>query len=69
MKISARNVLKGKVKAVRHGMVNTEVDIELNGGGEIVSIITKHSAETMKLAEGKEVYAVIKASNVMIMTD
>lgn len=69
MKISARNILKGKVKAVKHGMVDTEVDIELPGGAEIVSIITKRSAETLKLAEGKEVYAVIKASNVMIMTD
>lgn len=69
MKISARNILKGKVKAVKHGMVDTEVDIELPGGAEIVSIITKHSAETLKLAEGKDVYAVIKASNVMIMVD
>ena len=37
MKISARNILKGKVKEVKHGMVDTEVDIELPGGGEIVS--------------------------------
>lgn len=69
MKISARNILKGKVKEVKHGMVDTEVDIELPGGGEIVSIITKQSAETLKLAKGKDVYAVIKASNVMIMVD
>ena len=69
MKISARNVLKGKVKQVEHGAVNTEVVIELPGGAEIVSIITKHSAESLKLAPGKEVYAVIKVSNVMIATD
>ncbi|NUO10298.1 MAG: TOBE domain-containing protein [Candidatus Brocadia sp.] len=69
MKISARNILKGKVKEVKHGMVDTEVDIELPGGAEIVSVITKHSAETLKLAKDKEVYAVIKASNVMIMVD
>lgn len=49
MKISARNILKGKVKEVKHGMVDTEVDIELPGGAEIVSVITKHSAETLKL--------------------
>ncbi|MFO0792760.1 MAG: TOBE domain-containing protein [Candidatus Brocadiaceae bacterium] len=48
MKISARNILKGKVKEVKHGMVDTEVDIELPGGAEIVSVITKHSAETAK---------------------
>jgi molybdopterin-binding protein len=66
MKISARNTLKGKVKQLEHGAVNSEVVIELPGGLEVVSIITKHSAESLGLAEGKEVYAVIKASNVMI---
>jgi molybdopterin-binding protein len=69
MKISARNVLRGKVKRVVHGMVNTEVVVELPGGGQIVSIITKESAENMQIAEGKEVSAVIKASNVMLAID
>ncbi len=69
MKISARNVLKGTVKKVSHGAVNTEVVIELPGGSEIVSIITKHSAESLGLTEGKEVYAVVKASNVMIAAE
>jgi len=67
--ISARNVLKGKVKRVKPGTVNTEVIIELPGGAEIVSIITKDSADRLGLVAGKEVYAVIKASNVMIGTD
>ena len=66
MKLSARNVLKGKVKRVKPGAVNTEVVIELPGGLEIVSIITKESAGRLGLADGKEAYAVIKASNVMI---
>lgn len=66
MKISARNVLKGKVKQLTHGAVNSEVVVELPGGVEVVSIITKHSAEALGLAIGKEVYAVIKASDVMI---
>jgi molybdopterin-binding protein len=69
MKISARNLLRGKVKNVTHGVVNTEVTVELPGGAEIVSIITRASAEQLGLAKGKEVYAVIKASNVMIATD
>ncbi len=69
MKISARNVLKGKVKKVTPGAVNTEVVVELPGGGEIVSIITKESAENMKIAEGKDIAAVIKASNVMLAVD
>jgi molybdopterin-binding protein len=69
MKISARNVLKGKVKSVKPGAVNTEVIIEVAGGAEIVSIITKESAERLGLAAGKEVYAIVKASNVMIGID
>jgi molybdopterin-binding protein len=68
MKISARNVLKGKVKEVKPGAVNSEVTVVV-GGNEIVSIITKTSAERLGLSPGKEVYAVIKASNVMIATD
>ncbi len=69
MKISARNVLKGKVKTVRPGTVNTEVVIEVAKGLEVVSIITKASAKSLGLKKGKDVYAVIKASNVMIATD
>ena len=69
MKISARNVLKGKVKEVKPGVVNTEVTVELPGGIKVVSVITKESAEKLGLAKGKEVYAVIKASNVMIAVD
>jgi molybdopterin-binding protein len=66
MRLSARNILKGKVKRIALGAVNTEVVIELPGGAEIVSIVTKESAERLDLAVGKEAYAIIKASNVMI---
>ena len=69
MKISARNVLKGKIIRLIQGAVNTEVTVELPGGNEVVSIITKTSAKTLGLKKGKNVYAVIKASNVMIATD
>lgn len=69
MKISARNVFKGKIKQVKPGAVNTEVTLELADGTEIVSIITKESAESLGLVKGKEAYAVIKASNVMIALD
>jgi molybdopterin-binding protein len=69
MNISARNVLKGTVKQIKTGAVNDEVTIELPGGTEIVSVITRSSAESLGLAEGREVYAVIKASSVMIATD
>jgi len=69
MKISARNMLKGKVKQIKLGAVNTEVVIELPGGSEIASIITKESADKLGLAVGKEAYAIIKATNVMIGTE
>jgi molybdopterin-binding protein len=69
MEISARNTLKGRVKQVSPGAVNTEVTVELPGGVEVVSIITKASAERLKLAVGTDVYAVIQASDVMIATD
>lgn len=69
MKISARNVLKGKVKKITPGAVNSEVVLELAGGTTVVSVITKASVDSLKLSEGKDVYAVIKASNVMIAID
>ena len=69
VKISARNMLKGKVKSVNHGAVNSEVVLELPGGQEIVSIITKASAEGLGLEPGKDAYAVVKATSVMIGVD
>jgi molybdopterin-binding protein len=69
MKISARNILRGTIHSIVKGPVNTEVTIMLPGGDSIVSVITRTSAESLDLKEGKEVYAVIKATNVMIGTD
>jgi len=66
MKLSARNCLKGKVKKIVAGAVNSEVFLELPGGVVITSIVTKDAVESLGLAEGKEAYAVIKASNVML---
>lgn len=66
MKLSARNILKGKIKQVTHGAVESEIVIELSPGVEIVSTITKASAEHMKLKEGKVAHAIIKASNVIV---
>jgi molybdopterin-binding protein len=69
MKISARNMFRGKVKKVVRGAVNAEVTIELPGGVEMVSIITNGSVDSLGLKEGKEAYAVVKASNVLIAVD
>ncbi len=69
MKISARNTLKGVVKRIELGAVNAEVTVELPGGLEIVSIITKKSVADLGLSVGKPAYAVIKASSVMLAVD
>ena len=69
MKLSARNVFKGTVKKIVTGAVNTEVTLETAPGVEITSIITSASDVQLELAEGKEAYAVIKSSNVMIAVD
>lgn len=69
MKISARNVFKGKVLKVVKGAVNSEVTIELPGGTQIVSIITNSSVKSLGLKKGREAYAVVKASNVMVAVE
>jgi molybdopterin-binding protein len=69
MKLSARNVLKGKVIKVVKGAVNSEVIIELPGGEKLVSIITNASVTALGLKKGRDAYAVIKASNIMVAVD
>jgi len=69
MKVSARNSLKATVKKIVPGAVNAEVTLEVAPGVEIVAIITKSSAESLGLSEGKEAYAVIKSSDVMVGVD
>ena len=69
MKISARNQLKGRITRIVHGPVGAEVTVAIAGGAEIVSVITESSARDLALKEGQDVYAVIKASSVMIATD
>jgi molybdopterin-binding protein len=69
MKISARNQIPGTVKMIKKGPVTTEVVISIAGGNEIVSTITTYSAEHMKLHEGSKVYAIVKASEVLVGID
>jgi len=69
MKLSARNLLKGKVLKVIKGAVNSEVIIELPSGEQLVSIITNASVKSLGLKKGKAAYAVIKASNIMVAVD
>lgn len=66
MKLSARNQLKGKVVAIEEGAVNGIVKIDIGGGNVIASSITMTSIRELGLEVGKEAFAVIKASNVMV---
>ncbi|MEE3718283.1 TOBE domain-containing protein [Tumidithrix elongata RA019] len=69
MKISARNSFKGMVKKVKIGAVSAEISVEIAPSIHVISTITKSSAETLELEEGKEAYVVIKASDVIVATD
>jgi molybdopterin-binding protein len=68
MKISARNVLKGRIVEVIKGATTAHVKIDI-GGTVVTSSITNAAVDDLKLAVGKDAYAVVKASDVMIGTD
>jgi molybdopterin-binding protein len=63
--ISARNQFKGFVKSVKLGGVMAEVVVTV-GNLEIISAITRTSAETLGLKAGDEVKAIIKSTEVLI---
>jgi molybdopterin-binding protein len=66
MKISARNILKGKIVALKRGAVMAQVVLELAGGDRIASAIFVESVDDLGLKVGDEVAAVIKSTDVMI---
>ncbi|MGA8147992.1 MAG: TOBE domain-containing protein [Gallionellaceae bacterium] len=69
MKSSARNQFFGKVTAIRGGSVNAEVELTLNGEDKIAAIITHESLENLGLKIGSEVWALVKASWVILSTE
>jgi molybdate transport system regulatory protein len=69
MKISARNVFEGTIQNVTKGAVNAEVTLLLEGGGDVVAIITNSSVDSLSLEKGKAAYAIIKASEVIVGKD
>ncbi|MGD0816491.1 MAG: molybdopterin-binding protein [Verrucomicrobiota bacterium] len=69
MKLSARNILKGRIKSIKRGPISGLVVLEIAPGQEIVASITADSAAALKLKKGQTAYAVIKASSVMIGVD
>ena len=68
MKVSARNMLKGKIVDVTKGTTTAHVKIDV-GGIVVTASITNAAVDDLKLANGKDAYAVIKASDVMIGID
>jgi molybdopterin-binding protein len=69
MKISARNILPGKIKEIKKGKVNSEIVLSISNKTEVVSVITNDSVKSLNLKVGGKAYAVIKASSVMIAVD
>ena len=69
MRTSARNHFAGQVTAVKAGAVNDEITLSVQGGLEIVAVITHGSAASLGLAAGKPAFALVKASSVIVMVD
>ena len=66
MKISARNQLKGKIVEVEKGAVNAIVKLDIGGGNVISATISLDAVKELGLEKGKEAYAIVKATSVMV---
>lgn len=69
MKLSARNQLKGKIVKIEEGAVNGIVMLDIGGGNKISATISMNAIRELELKEGKDAYAVIKATSVMVGID
>lgn len=69
MKISARNKLKGKVVDVTKGATTSHIRIDIGNGAVVTASITNEAVDELGLVVGKEAYAVVKASDVMVAVD
>ncbi|MDG4879967.1 molybdopterin-binding protein [Mesorhizobium sp. WSM4884] len=67
--MSARNVLKGKVTEITKGTTTSHVRIDIGGGVLVTASITNEAVTDLQLEKGKQAYAVIKASDVMVGID
>ncbi|MEA5581064.1 molybdopterin-binding protein [Nodularia harveyana UHCC-0300] len=69
LKVSSRNILKGVVKQVIRGEVNTQVTLMVVHEVELTSIITTNAADELEIIQGTEAYAVIKSNDISIAKD
>lgn len=66
LKTTARNQYQGRVRRLVRGAVNSEVEVELTGGDQVVAIVTNEGVDCLRLAEGAEVYALFRESSVIV---
>ena len=66
MQTSARNQFAGKVVSLKTGPINAELTVDLGGSDRITAMITRESVASLGLKEGVEVYALVKASSIII---
>ncbi len=69
MKLSARNILPGKVVAVKKGPISSLVVLEVAPGVRLTSVVTADAATELKLKKGAIAYAVIKSSSILLGVD
>lgn len=69
MKVSTRNQLKGTVLSIKEGAVNSEVTLEVCACNQVVAVVTNSAVKSLDLKPGKDAYALIKASNVILGID
>jgi molybdopterin-binding protein len=69
MRLSARNILKGTIVDVKQGQTTSHVRLDLGGGNVVTASITNESVDDLKLQQGQNAYAIIKATSVMIGVD
>lgn len=69
MKLSTRNVIKGKVIEVKEGMVASKVVLDIGAGNKITSIITVDAIKELEIKVGDELNVLVKATSVMLMKD
>ena len=69
MRLSARNVLKGRILEVRKGQTTAHVRLDIGGGNVVTASITNEAVDELGLRQGEEAYAVVKASDVMVAKD
>jgi len=69
LRLSARNQFNGTVTAIKLGGVMAEITVDIGGGHEMVSAITRESAEMLGLREGSSVTMIVKATEVLVATE